>query len=540
MRLQDAERAKLIAAERVVRAYVGPSQAPHDRQLEVLINDTLYHEQRRLEREKKSDPAVRADLAFYREVRSALGKSSSHELHALFARMAARFADEIAGHFDERVYKVATTLIPAGLSILLRAATPTQLPNLTSLTSLRTALQEHMVIQGAASHVKKLQEHGTLVLVPTHSSHLDSIALGYAVFLMGMPPVLYGAGLNLFKNPLISFFMQNLGAYRVDRKKSAGLYKDVLKEYAAATLELGYSNLFFPGGTRSRSGAVEQKLKKGLLGTAMSAYVRNLHAKKPRPNLYFVPCTISYKLTLEAETLVDDYLQEVGKARYIIEDDEFSQPRRILNFLTSIISMDSRVVITFSDPLDIVGNPVDEHGQSRDARGRPVDPTSYVCRDGEPVDDSQRDSQYTGEVANAVAGAFLRDNVVMSTHVVGHALLSLLRRRNPELDLYRLLRTGGTQPSVQLSELAPEVERVMQALRARQGGPRLGVELEQRDARAIIDDALRHFATYHTEPAALRRGERMLHKNRNLLYYYGNRLLHYGLPTGAQDEAAHG
>ena len=137
------------AVQRVVAAYVGQSapprgagaensapqasagaatNAPHDRQLEVLINDTLYHEQRRLEREKKSDPAVRADKAFYRQVRKALGHSSSRELHGLFARMAQRFADEIAGHFDERVYRVATTLVPAGLSVLLRAASPISTP----------------------------------------------------------------------------------------------------------------------------------------------------------------------------------------------------------------------------------------------------------------------------------------------------------------------------------------------------------------------------------------------------------------------------
>jgi glycerol-3-phosphate O-acyltransferase len=537
VRWEDAERAKETAASRVVEAYVGRGDALHDRQLEVLINDTLYHEQRRLERENRRDPAVRSDLAFYRGIRRALGRASASEMQVLFQRMAARFANEIAGHFDERVYKLATTLVPAGLSVLLRAASPRQLTQLTSLTSLKTALSERMQIQGSVDHVRSLLERGTLVVVPTHSSHLDSIALGYGVHLLGMPPLLYGAGLNLFKNPLISFFMQNLGAYRVDRKKSASLYKDVLKEYATATLEL-YNNLFFPGGTRSRNGAVEQKLKKGLLGTAMSAYVRNLRAKKPRPNVYFVPCTISYKLVLEAETLIDDYLKEVGKSRYIIEDDEFSQPRRILNFLSNLISLDSRVVITFSEPLDIVGNRVDEHGQSIDPRGRPVDPTTYVSRDGVPIDDPQRDAQYTGEVASAVAGAFLRDNVVMSTHVVAHALLALLRRRNPDLDLYRLLRTGGTQPSVQLSELATEVERTVAALRDSPTPPRFGHELQQADAGAIIDDALRHFQTYHAEPAALRRGERVIHRDRNLLYYYGNRLAHYGL--NGRDEAGHG
>jgi glycerol-3-phosphate O-acyltransferase len=316
------------------------------------------------------------------------------------------------------------------------------------------------------------------------------------------------------------------------------LYKDVLKEYASATLELGYNNLFFPGGTRSRSGAIEQKLKKGLLGTAMTSYVRNLRARKPHPQLYFVPCTISYKLVLEAETLIDDYLQEVGKSRYIIEDDEFTKPQRILKFLSNLISLDSRVVITFSEPLDIVGNRVDHAGQSHDPRGRPVDPTSYVTRNGEPFHDPQRDAQYTGEVSSAIAAAFLRDNVAMSTHVVGHALIALLRRNNPTLDLYRLLRTGGAQPSIALSDLAREVDMIVTALRARgDSGPRLGPELVQGDARAIVDDALRHFGTYHTEPAVTREGERVLHRDRNLLYYYGNRLRHYGL---ASDDAGRG
>ena len=51
--------------------------------------------------------------------------------------------------------------------------------------------------------------------------------------------------------------MHNLGAYTVDRRKRDPLYKRVLKEYATMTLELGYDYLFFPGGSRSRSGAIE-------------------------------------------------------------------------------------------------------------------------------------------------------------------------------------------------------------------------------------------------------------------------------------------
>lgn len=58
--------------------------------------------------------------------------------------------------------------------------------------------------------------------------------------------------------------------------------------------------------------------------------------------------------------------------------------------------------------------------------------------------------------------------------------------------------------------------------------PRLGEELEK-PAESIIDDALRAFGTYHTRPAAVRRGDRVFHEDRNLLYYYSNRLRGYDL-----------
>src|SRR5262249_47558530 len=160
------------------------------------------------------------------------------------------------------------------------------------------------------------------------------------------PPLTYGAGLNLFTNPLISFFMQNLGAYKVDRRKTAPFYKDVLKEYCTVSLEFGYHNLFFPGGTRCRSGIVEKKLQLGLLGFGLRAYVNILRAHKQKPNIYVIPVAISYDLVLEAETLIDDHLKEQGQSRYIITDDEFSQPSRVIDFMKRILELDQRINLT--------------------------------------------------------------------------------------------------------------------------------------------------------------------------------------------------
>ena len=525
MRPEHRERARIESATRVVDRLVAGLRPPEEAGLETLVNDTLYHERRRLEKDRSGDPRVQEDSAFYHRIQKRLRHASARDLREMLDQIALRFASEVVGNFDERVYRISTTIVPTGLSLLLTAMSPKKL---TSLGSLRHGLSDHVQIQGAADQARKLLDSGTLVVVPTHSSHLDSIVLGYAVHLMGLPPLLYGAGLNLFNNPITSFFMNNLGAYRVDRKKTAPIYKDVLKEFATVGLELDYNNLFFPGGTRSRSGAVETHLKKGLLGTAVRAYVGNLRSNRDKPNLYVVPCTISYKLVLEAETLIDDYLKEVGKNRYIIEDDEFSRPRQVLNFLSNLVSLDSKVVITWSPPLDVFGNRVDEDGRSIDPRGREVDPASYVTRDSEPVYDNQRDGEYTNELSDAIGQRFLEENVVMSTHVVGLALIGILTRENPSMDLYRLLRTGGRSPSVLAKDLAAETERVLQALRALPRPPRMSDELAKAPD-AVIDDALRAFGSYHAHPAALRRGDRVFHEDRNLLYYYGNRLRGYDL-----------
>jgi glycerol-3-phosphate O-acyltransferase len=96
------------------------------------------------------------------------------------------------------------------------------------------------------------------------------------------------------------------------------------------------------------------------------------------------------------------------------------------------------------------------------------------------------------------------------------------------MDLYRLLRTGGNAPAVPLDELAEETDRVLAAVRRLPSPPRLSEELEQ-DPRSIVDDALRAYGCYHKRPAAVRRGDRIFHEDRNLLLFYGNRLRGYDL-----------
>jgi glycerol-3-phosphate O-acyltransferase len=295
-------------------------------------------------------------------------------------------------------------------------------------------------------------------------------------------------------------------------------------------MEMDYHNLFFPGGTRSRSGAVEDKLKMGLLGMALDAYTHNLMARKERPDIFVVPCTINYQLVLEAETLIGDHLKEVGKSRYIIEDDEFSKPKRIFDWVQKLFSLHSRIHLIVSKPLDVFGNQVDGQGVSRDERGRPVERTRYVLQDGKPTFDRQRDQEYTRELARSVIDAFHRDTVIKSTNLVSLAVFDLLRDRCPQLDLYRLLRTGGEEESFSLQETHNRVARALETARrlSQQGKVRLCDTLSKKDTVAVVSEALAHLGSYHRRPALSRRGDRLFHGDRSLLLYYQNRLSGFG------------
>ena len=117
----------------------------------------------------------------------------------------------------------------------------------------------------------------------------------------------------------------------------------------------------------------------------------------------------------------------------------------------------------------------------------------------------------------------------MSTNLVGFALTNLLQRHNPGMDRYRLLRTGGSQQSFPMAELHSEVQRCLDAVRGLEEGPALEDIVARGDVPEIVNDALKHFAIYHTTAAARRRGDRVFHQDRNLLLFYGNRLRGYDL-----------
>lgn len=511
----------------------------HDQKpLEYVLNEVAYEEVKRLESQR--DDEAKESLRYWRGTIRKVGRMTDAEKKETLHSICERMARDVAGNFDPRVYHFATRAVPRLLTGVMK---PSALPEdlmalgLSGGSGGTAPVDEIMRTEGDVDRLRRLSKKATLVFVPTHSSNLDSIALGYALMRDDLPPVVYGAGKNLFTNPIISFFMHNLGAYRVDRRIRAALYKDVLKTYSCVMIERGYHSLFFPGGTRSRSGLIERRLKLGLAGTAVEAFSRNRVRGIVRP-VVFVPTTINYGLVLEAESLIEDWLKESGKARYIIEDDEFSQIDRWLSFFRRVAQTESACVVRFGTPIDCFGNEVDEDGGSIAPDGRSIDPGSYVMFRGVPTLDPRRDAEYTREMGQVLVQCFERETVLMGTQIVAHVLFRRLVRETPGVDLFGRLRHRG-EVTVRRDELVREIGVTRDRLKAM--AARNEVHLSDLAAHGepdrMLERVLAAWSGYHRRTVVIEHDDQIVAEDPTLLLYYQNRLVPYAERIAGEADA---
>jgi glycerol-3-phosphate O-acyltransferase len=512
----DRERLLAEVERRVVARKVNEARAGGDRSLEYVLNDVAYNEIKRLE--KSGNGA--ADR--WRELSRRLLSMNDGDKQAELRSLVRYYGQDVVGNFDPRVYRFATGVGPSLFGVLF-----SPLSSLRDGMAAMRNLDSRIQADGATDIARACAERGTIVVTPTHSSNMDSPAIGFGLMRAGLPPTTYGAGKNLFSNPFTSFFMRNMGAYRVDRRLRFELYKDVLKEYSTVILEHGYHSLFFPGGTRCRSNIVEKHLKLGLLGTTATAYKNLVREGMPHKRLYIVPATINYRLVLEAETLIDDYLAETGKSRYIIDDDEFSRVGRIIEFVRKIVAHEGSVIVRFGRPLDPFGNEITDDGESIDRAGRVVDPATFVRgAEGEVVDDDQRDAEYTRTLGRRLAEIYPKLTVFHSTHLLARSLYDAISRAAGTRDVYRLLRASPQALSVDLSQVVAGIERLRARLRQE---PNYGSEhpnYVDQSSEEKLEDAVKGLSTYHTRPIVERGADYLNVRDVKLLYYYHNRTAH--------------
>ena len=478
--------------------------------LQELLEDALYTERKRLER-APHDPAY--DGVLDRVAKAVVRGSHDAQVGAALELVQA-WTGEVHGRFSPRAYRVATRMVPPLVTALL-SRQPRR------LRRWDLSLDRRVKVCGDIEVLRELCREATVILAPTHVSNLDSPLIGLALHMAGLPPFVYGAGLNLFSNPLMGWWLRRLGAYTVDRTKRARLYKQTLKDYSQWCLTTKHHSLFFPGGTRSRSGEIETRIKKGLLGTGIGAWQEMLASGRKDAEVYVVPLTLSFQLVLEASTLIDDHLEEAGRQRYIIVDDESARPAHVASFARRVLDLDASVVAHFGAPLDCLGDPVPETRALRaDAA---LARRAYVCdRAGTVQADPQRDRIYTERLSRALVRAWPRGADVMSTHLCAAVAWQHLEQQVGSPDPFRLVRAPLARRRMPRSTLIARIAVVLDRVRslAAQGSWMCSIDA---DAARALDTAVDRFGRFHKTRALDYQGEDVVIGDPRLCLYYANR-----------------
>lgn len=515
----------------------------HRRTLADVIVKAIYQERIRIKESPwKVDPPN--ERQFWSRISSKLIKRSldRHDARSqeaaeeILQKIVHRYSEEIVGTFQISTFQFAQGFLTALFSRLFNAAV---YKSIQGLWRGRRNLYERLNIVGDVDTVRELFKHGTVVVLPTHSSNLDSILVGYAMDqIMGLPSFSYGAGLNLYNFGPAAYFMNRLGAYRVDRRKKNSIYLETLKSMSKLSIERGVNTLFFPGGTRSRSGALENDLKMGLLGTTIEAQ-RSLCQQGSDKKVFIVPMVICYNFVLEAPSLIEQHLQMTGKENYLRLRDEGARIRTWLRYIWRFFSTTSDITLSVGKPMDVVGNFVDAQGRSYDRRGKEVSVRDYFTLRGNLSEDRQREEEYTKLLAEGIVERYSAENVVLASHLVAYAVFEMLLHENPKLDLYGILRLPADDYVFPVAAVEDIVEQMQNLLYGWQHEERLQLAPElYGNASEVVRQGVKNLGLFHKQrPLDFNKEGNIVSFDFRVLYFYHNRLSHYQLAKYVQWKA---
>lgn len=499
--------------------------------LEKIIAKTIYLEKKRcIETPWKIDPAN--EIKYW----SALGKEfQSNKItenpevlnHELLKKIINRYCEEILGDFKIKTFKFARRFLTSLFKRLFTAAADKK--NLFWVS--KKKLYEKIIVKGSLDKVRELSTKGTVIVVPTHLSNIDSILLGYAMDgVAGLPAFSYGAGLNLYDLELVAYFMDRLGAYKVDRRKKNPIYLETLKNMSKLTIERGVNSLFFPGGTRSRSGELESSLKMGLLGTIIEAQ-RSLYQNGKEDKIYIVPLTMSYNFVLEGKFLIENFLQATGREKYIKIKDQARSYRKYLSFFWKLFSASSEIYLSFAEPMDVFGHKLDNDGNSYNHLNQKIDLKEYFTINGSMLTNTQRESVYTKKLADKILESYRVTNIILASHLVAYCSFEYFQEQHPNLDIYDLVNLKIDSLSIELTEFEKIVQYTWEKLLAKadKGEAFILEKYREMQIKDMVQEGISNLGIYHDrKPLVIEKGF-VQSQDYKLLYFYHNRMTHYDI-----------
>lgn len=451
-------------------------------------------------------------------------KERSDLEHETITRIVRVYANEIAGKFKPSMFRKARTFC----NILFKALFNKFSEGKFGFWGTSKKLYEKIRVIGPIDKIRNLFKKGTLVIVPTHSSNLDSLLLGYSIDrFVGIPSSHYGAGLNLFNSEIAAYFMDRLGAYRVDRRKKNKIYLETLKSASRIAIEMGVNSLFFPGGTRSRSGEIEQHLKLGLMGTAVEAQ-RKLIQTASNSKVFIIPLVISYSNVLEDNSMFRNYLHKQGLAALVRK-----RLHKKNSFLKSIMTVreifsDEMInYLSFGEPMDVFGNVVDDEGRSLDRKGKHISKEAYFLNNGVVTKNQQREMQYTRTLATQIEKSYRDYNVIRVGQLAAAALFQGITETSKINSPEGALRLAETEWSMPIDEFYSNFEKLKNKFLEMESSSECIMEHAFHDElsdKELVDCGIRQLRSYQFFQVIHFEDDRVNTDHIGLLMYYANRL----------------
>lgn len=323
---------------------------------------------------------------------------------------------------------------------------------------------------------------GSLVIVPSHRSHVDYLVISQVLFWNSLMPPLIAAGANLSFFPLGPIFRRG-GAYFIRRTiKGDPLYARVLRAYVKQLLQEGWTQEFFIEGGRSRTGKTLPP-KMGILSMLIDAWLEDRS-----DDVLFVPSSISYEKLIEAAS----YTRELGGA-----EKEKESAGALIRTAGVLRSKYGRVYVTFDEPVSLAKT-MEELGHSRSSELNAEEKRALVQ-----------------SMAFRIAYGINRAGVVTANALVVTALFGY-RRRAVQLGL---LRESVRLLAQHIETVAGDEARFSSGLRE---------DLANKVSAAI--DRLVADGLVHRESAAEKTFYRIDDKAFLELDYYKNNLIHHFVP----------
>jgi len=510
-------------------------------QIKELIEKAYFNEKIRM----KTDPYnidSKDEKGFWSSVKKKLSNldvnnlnEETDQLKTLTESILTRYANEIVGGFKYSTYQFAQKAIPAVLRRILNSASAR---NFGRLFSKKHSLSDRLFYAGEIELIRKLATKATLVFVPTHFSNLDSMLVGWTINSIGVPPVTYGAGLNLFKNKLLARLIGRLGAYKLDRRKKNDLYNNTLKMYSQQLVEEECNSLFFPGGTRSRSGALETRFKLGLIGTIIDAQYQNCKNSNGQfKKIVVVPTVINYYFVLEAKQLIEQHLKKTGKEKYYLNNEaDIKGFRTVLGYLWNFFSAESQAAVTFCQPIDVFGNQIDEELNSVDKNGNLININEYFKQSGAYIDDPQRNKTFTQFLGDHILKSFKEGTIVFTSQVVAFVAYTMIQKQHPKMDIYGILRLPEEDRIIAYDDFSQNVYNLIKYLK--QKALKKEILLDEHlfgSIDNVINHGIKNLGAYHKAKLLFISKEGYVSsENVALLMYYHNRLTGFELESVIQ------